>query len=374
MKEAVKSKANIRFVSPQKTDFFLVLKKRVDQYFEDNKISRNANAGMVLKTIILLSAYIGPFVYMLIAKPDLGITLLMWTIMGFALAGIGMSIMHDANHGAYSSNEKINTWVGYTLNLCGGAIFNWKIQHNLMHHTYTNISNYDEDIEDKLIMKFDPHTQVKWYHRFQWFMAFVLYGIITLYWVTLKDFVQYNKYIKNGINRNSPAKNRVVLTKIILLKLIYFFVILALPIFIIGIPALYVLSGFVLMHFIGGFILSTVFQLAHTVDGTDHPLPNKDGVIENDWAIHQMQTTMNFCRGNKIISWYVGGLNYQVEHHLFSRISHVHYPAISHIVKATAEEYGVPYLENPTLMGALSSHVKALKKFGKLPDLNEVMG
>lgn len=367
-------KANIRFVSPQKTDFFITMKKRVDQYFEDNKISRNANAAMVIKSIILLTAYIAPFVYMLIAQPGLGVTIGMWTIMGFALAGIGMSIMHDANHGAYSSNEKVNAWMGFTLNLCGGAIFNWKIQHNLMHHTYTNISNYDEDIEDKLIMKFDPHTQVKWYHRFQWFMAFVLYGIITLYWVTLKDFVQYRKYIQNGVNRNSPAKNRVVLAKIILLKLIYFFVILVLPIFIIGIPASYVISGFLLMHFIGGFILSTVFQLAHTVDETDHPLPNKDGVIENDWAIHQMQTTMNFCRGNKFLSWYLGGLNYQVEHHLFSRISHVHYPAISHIVKATAEEYGVPYLESPSLMQALGSHVRALKKFGKLPDLNEVMG
>jgi linoleoyl-CoA desaturase len=370
----MKSKANLRFVPPQKTDFFMVLKKRVDQYFEDNKISRHANAAMVLKTIILLTAYLAPFIYMMIAQPSFGVSMVMWVIMGLAMAGIGMSIMHDANHGAYSSNEKINSWVGYTINLCGGGVFNWKIQHNLMHHTYTNISDYDEDIESKLSMRFDPHSELKWYHRFQWFLAFVYYGIITLYWVLLKDFVQYVKYIKNGVNRNSPAKNRVVLAKIILLKLIYFFVILVLPMAIIGIPAFTVVMGFLLMHFIGGFILSTVFQLAHTVDGTHHPLPNKDGVIENDWAIHQLQTTMNFCRGNKIISWYVGGLNYQVEHHLFSRISHVHYPAISHIVKATAEEYGISYLENKTLVGALSSHVRALKRFGKLPDLNEVMG
>lgn len=367
-------KATIRFVHPQKTDFFITLKKRVDKYFEDNKISRNANSGMVLKSIILLSAYILPFVALTIFQPNLGISLLLWSIMGLALAGIGMSVMHDANHGAYSTNEKVNDWMGYSLNILGGSVFNWKIQHNLMHHTYTNISEYDEDIESKLSMRFDPHTQVKWYHRTQWFLAFFYYGIITFYWVLLKDFVQYSKYIKNGVNRNSKQKNRVVLFKMIVLKIVYFSVILGLPIFILKMDWLHVISGFLLMHFIGGFILSTVFQLAHTVEGTKHPLPNEKGVIENDWAIHQLETTVNFCRGNKLISWYVGGLNYQVEHHLFSRVSHVHYPAISHIVKQTAEEYHVPYLENPTLFKALGAHVRALKTLGRLPKFEEVMG
>lgn len=368
------TKAAIRFVNPQKNDFFITLKKRVDNYFIDNNISRNANTGMVLKSIILISAYVLPFVALNIWQPEIGISLILWATMGFALAGIGMSVMHDANHGAYSSNEKINRWMGYSLNICGGSIFNWNIQHNLMHHTYTNISDYDEDIESKLSMRFDPHAPLKWYHRTQWYMAFIYYGIITLYWVTLKDFVQYFKYKNNGVNRNSKAKNRIVLLKMILLKIIYFSIILGIPLFVVKIPVWEVLVGYLLMHFIGGIILSTVFQLAHTVEGTKHPLPNEKGIIENDWAIHQMETTVNFCRGNKLISWYVGGLNYQVEHHLFSRISHVHYPAISHIVKQTAEEYGVPYLENQTLSKALGAHVRALKTLGRLPKFEEVMG
>ncbi len=370
----VKAKAPIRFINPGKNDFFITLKKRVDNYFEENKLSRNANAGMVIKSIVLISAYIVPFILLNVLNPGFGIAMIFWGIMGFALAGIGMSVMHDANHGAYSANEKLNIWMGYSLNLCGGSIFNWKIQHNLMHHTYTNITSYDEDIESKLSMRFDPHTQLKWYHKTQWYMAFIYYGIITFYWIALKDFVQYKKYIKNGVNRNSVAKNRGILARIILLKVIYFGIILGIPVFVIGVPFWQWFAGYALMHFIGGLILSTVFQLAHTVEGTKHPLPNEKGIIENDWAIHQMETTANFCRGNKFISWYVGGLNYQVEHHLFTRISHVHYPAISHIVKSTAEEFNVPYLENRTLSQALGAHVRALKTLGRLPKFEEVMG
>lgn len=127
------------------------------------------------------------------------------------------------------------------------------------------------------------------------------------------------------------------------------------------------------MHFISGIILTTTFQLAHTVDGTSHPMPDEHGNIDNDWAVHQLNTTINFSRKSKVLNWYLGGLNFQVEHHLFPRISHVHYPAISKIVKATAEEFGVPYLENKTLMDALKGHLVALKKLGRLPNINDAI-
>jgi len=121
------------------------------------------------------------------------------------------------------------------------------------------------------------------------------------------------------------------------------------------------------MHAIAGFILALVFQLAHTVEGTSHPLPNEVGVIENDWAMHQLITTANFSRRNKLVSWYVGGLNFQVEHHLFPYISHVHYPELAEIVKSTAEEFGVPYLENRTFSGAVASHFAFLYQLGQKP-------
>jgi len=368
--------SHIRFVDKDKDKalFFATLRKRVDSYFKENKISKHYNTTMVVKTVVFLSAYILPFVAILIFNPSFSIALALWAVMGFSLSGIGMSIMHDANHGAYSSNHKTNYWLGHTLNLVGGSVFNWKLQHNVMHHTYTNILDYDDDIADKLILKFNPHTKVKWYHKLQVVYAFLFYGILTLYWSVLKDFIQFNKYTKQGVNTSTKEQNRVIWFKIFLSKVFYWAVMFALPVFVFHIPFIQILWGYLLMQFISGVVLTVVFQLAHTVEGTSHPLPNVDYTIENNWAVHQMNTTVNFSRKSKWISWYVGGLNFQVEHHLFPTICHVHYPAVSEIVKATAEEFGVPYLENPTFWTALKSHVRAIVSFGKMPNLNEAIG
>lgn len=366
----------IRFIDKDKDKalFFSTLRKRVDGYFKENNISKHYNTTMVVKTIILISAYLLPFIYILGFNPSFKIALILWAIMGFALSGVGMSVMHDANHGAYSTSHKANYWLGHSLNLLGGSVFNWKLQHNVMHHTYTNIIDYDDDIADKLILKFNPHTQVKWYHKLQFIYAFFFYGILTLYWALLKDFIQFHKYTKQGVNTSSKEENRIIWLKIFLSKVVYWAILFALPVFVFHIPFIQILWGYLLMQFISGVVLTVVFQLAHTVEGTTHPVPNENYTIENNWAIHQLNTTVNFSRKNKWISWYVGGLNFQVEHHLFPTICHVHYPAVSEIVKETCEEFGVPYLENPTFMSALKSHVKAIISFGKLPDINEAIG
>ena len=332
-------------------------------------MSKHANATMVTKTMVLLSGYILPFVALLYFTPSLGFSMMLWFIMGLSLAGIGMSVMHDANHGAYSSNKTVNFLMGHTLNLVGGSVFNWKLQHNILHHTYTNITHIDEDIEDRLVLKFSPHTKTKWFHKFQWIYAMFFYGLLTFYWVLAKDFVQYAQFTKSGVNPGNKNENRNTLTKIILIKLFYFLAVIVMPIVLFHIPVLQLLSGFLLMHFVAGVILTTVFQLAHTLEQTAHPMP-VNGVIENDWAIHQLNTTVNFSRKSKILSWYIGGLNFQVEHHLFPKISHVHYPALSHIVKQTAEEHGIPYLENESLLSDLQSHFRYMREIGSLPNPN----
>jgi linoleoyl-CoA desaturase len=369
----VKSKGPLRFVSKDKNQFFSVLKKRVDAHFKENNLSKHANATMVIKTIVLMIGYLGSFALMLTILPGFWGSMALWAMMGLSVAGIGMSIMHDANHGAYSNNETVNTLVGHTLNLCGGAVFNWKLQHNVLHHMYTNVSGHDDDIQDRAILRFSPHSEIKGIQRFQFVYAFVFYGLLTLYWVIGKDFVQYVQYINNGVNTNTKAQNVGLMVRILATKVFYIGLFILTPIMVFNIPVGLVLGGFFLMHFIAGIILTTVFQLAHTVEGTTHPLPNANGTIENDWAIHQMNTTVNFSRHNKWISWYVGGLNFQVEHHLFPKICHVHYPEIAPIVKATAEEFGVPYLENETFGQAVQSHINTLYRFGRLPDWNEAL-
>ncbi len=367
--------SEIRFIASDRNQnlFFGTLRQRIDNYFKENNLSKHYNLQMIIKTVVLLSCYIIPFISLLIFQPAFGYSLLIWLLMGFAKSGIGMSIMHDANHGAYSSSAKLNKWLGYTINLVGGSAFTWKIQHNILHHTYTNVLDMDDDIEDKLVMRFSPHTRVKWYHKFQCVYAFFFYGILTLYWTLFKDFVQFYKYTKKGVNKECKSKNKVILMKIILSKIVYFTVFFVLPLLFLKMPIAKYILGYLLMQFIAGIVLTVIFQLAHTVENTSHPLPNKSGTIENNWAIHQMNTTVNFSRESKFISWFVGGLNFQVEHHLFPTICHVHYPKIASIVKATAEEHGVPYLENKTFGSALKSHIKTLQKFGKIPSLNDAI-
>jgi linoleoyl-CoA desaturase len=282
--------------------------------------------------------------------------------------------MHDANHGAYSSSQQVNDLIGYSLNLLGGAAFNWKIQHNLLHHTYTNVSSHDEDIKDRAIMKFNPHSKRKSIQRFQHFYAFFFYGLITIYWVLAKDLVQYLLFKKIGMNKNTASENLMLLFRISLMKILYLLVMLVIPVYLLDKSTGLWIGGFFLMHFTAGIILTLVFQMAHSVEGTVHPLADEEGKISSDWAIHQMQTTVNFSRGNRLLSWYLGGLNYQVEHHLFPRICHVHYPAISVIVEKTAREFGVPYLENKTFGEAFLSHVRYLKQLGTMPSLNEAIG
>ncbi|MFN3940379.1 MAG: fatty acid desaturase family protein, partial [Chitinophagales bacterium] len=223
----------------------------------------------------------------------------------------------------------------------------------------------DEDIHDKPILRLSPYGKWKFIHKYQHIYGFLLYGLATLSWTLNKDFKQLAKYERQNMVKGNGSTYRTELTKLIIGKLIYYTIIVVLPILITPYSAGAILGGFLLMHFTAGLTLSTIFQLAHVVEDTVHPTVNELGNIENAWAIHQLYTTANFARRNKILSWYVGGLNYQIEHHLFHNICHVHYSKIAPIVKQTAQEYGIPYNEYISFWQALGSHLRMLKKIGQ---------
>src|SRR5690606_26213854 len=262
--------------------------------------------------------------------------------MGIAIAGIGLSVMHDANHGAYSNKKWVNNLFGYALNLIGGNAFNWKIQHNVLHHTYTNIHDVDEDISPRGVLRMTPHSDWKFFHRFQHLYAWVIYGLMTIVWVLAKDFARINKYHKDGLFKKQRASFRQEWIILIATKVLYVAYVFVLPVIILPLAWWQILIGILMMHYIAGFILAIIFQPAHVSEGTEYPLPDENGSMENNWAIHQLLTTTNFANNSRAFSWYVGGLNFQVEHHLFPNICHVHYRNISPIVKQTAEEFGIP--------------------------------
>jgi linoleoyl-CoA desaturase len=356
----------LKFISsnPADKEFITVVRQRVDAYFNENNISKKFNAHMVLKSIIMLLIYFIPFLIYIYSDPSFSISILLWTAMAMGMAGIGMSIMHDANHGAYTSSFKWNQWIGYTINFAGAFAANWKIQHNILHHTYTNISEFDDDIDDKAILKLSPHTPSKRIHRFQHIYAFFFYSIATIYWTFFKDFLQFERYHREGHYRLTRLESGFLFFKLLVTKSIYLFIILALPSLYFQVPLSKTMYCFIWMHLLASTVLTIVFQLAHTVDGTAHPLPNTESIIENEWAIHQVETTVNFAPSNRFITWFVGGLNYQIEHHLFPNICHIHYPDIAPIVRDTTAEFKILYLEYSTISEALYAHVGALKRFG----------
>jgi linoleoyl-CoA desaturase len=355
----------IKFSKSQQ-EFYSTLSQRVNNYFKSRNLSRNANAEMVIKTIFMLSLFFVPYFISIsgLVTAFWGYLLLCF-VMGAGIAGIGLSIMHDANHGAYSTKPWINDMMGYTLNLVGANAFNWKIQHNVLHHTYTNIYEVDEDISPRGALRMSPDSPWKPFHRFQHVYAWFLYGLMTIIWVVGKDFFRLMRYQRNGMVKKSKANIVTEWSILLATKIIYVLYIFVLPVLLLPFAWWQILIGLFVMHYVAGFVLAIVFQPAHVVEGTSYLMPDAEGNLENSWAVHQLYTTTNFAHRNRILSWYVGGLNFQVEHHLFPNICHVHYRHIASIVKETAAEFGLPYKMKETFMDALAAHGRLLKELGK---------
>ena len=358
--------STIKFPKNVDTDFITTLKQRVREYFKTNNISRFGNTNMVFKSIFMLSLYTVPYLLMITGViTNFWLIFLMWALMGLGKAGIGLSIMHDANHGAYSKNKMVNKLMGATMSILGGSATNWKIQHNVLHHSYTNVDGMDEDINPGMIMRLSPHQKRRKLHRLQHLYCWFLYGIMTLGWVVSKDFKQLNRYKKKDLLKLHNVSYSKTLTGLILSKVGYIFLLVVLPILLLPVSWYMVLFFFFIMHFIAGLFLACVFQSAHVVPSSEYPLPDEDGNLENNWAIHQLLTTANFSPSSRIFSWFIGGLNYQIEHHLFPNICHVHYKKISKIVKETAQEFNLPYHSESNFIKAVYGHARMLRDLGK---------
>lgn len=354
----------VRFNRTDQPKFFKELKSKVNDHFRENNLSRHANLTMKLKTAFMIGLYTIPFLLMLTGVAgSIWSILLMWVLMGFGMSGIGLSIMHDANHGSYSRNQKVNKALGFLINFVGGYHVNWKIQHNVLHHSFTNIDGLDEDI-NKSVLRMSPTQDRKSFHRFQALYAPFLYGIMTIYWFALKDYQQVLRYHKKDLLSYEGLTFKSAMTQIIIHKSWYLLLFLVLPIIVISLPWWVTVLGFLLMHFTSGLILALIFQTAHVIEGTEFFETGDDPNFENSWALHQMKTTSNYAGKSIFFSWFIGGLNYQIEHHLFPNICHVHYKDISKIVKSTAAKFNVQYLEHKTFAGALVSHFSLLHELG----------
>ncbi|WP_425427908.1 fatty acid desaturase family protein [Aureitalea marina] len=360
----------VKFSRTDSSNFFRTLNKRVNQYFKENNVARSGNWKLHLKTVVMFLLYLAPyFLIMLIDMPG-WLQLILAVVMGVGMAGVGMNVMHDANHGSYSSKKWVNKLMGGSIYILAGNVYNWQVQHNVLHHTYTNIHGHDEDMETGSIMRFSEHHNWKWFHRFQHIYSIFLYGLLTINWVLTADFKQTKRYLDRKLSYGKLPSPLKQWSTLILFKVVYAIVWLVIPILFFNIVWWKILIGFFVMHYTAGLILSVVFQLAHVVEDAEMPVPDEAGNMKNTWAIHQLFTTVNFSTKNRIVNWFTGGLNHQVEHHIFPNISHIHYTKISQIVKSTAIEFNLPYNEYKTTRKAVIAHFQHLKQLGANPALS----
>ncbi len=342
--------------------FHAELKKRINNYFEERGKSTTGNMTLYTKAIILLIAFVFVYVHLVFFTPVIWLAVLECVALGGIVAAIGFNVMHDGAHGSFSKYKWINRLAALSLNILGGNHFMWNVKHNVIHHAYTNVDGIDDDINIQPWMRMST-TQKKYsFHKYQHLYFWLLYSLLYILWIFVLD---YTKYFRSKIG-NMPLKKMKVADHITFwsFKVVNLALYVGIPIYMVGFQTW--LVGFLIFSTLAGFIISIVFQLAHTVEHTAFPMPDAEtGRLEDEWAVHQLKTTANFATNNKVVNWLVGGLNFQVEHHLFPKISHVHYPAISKIIRNTCIEYGIPYIEYPKTRYAIASHVSFLKQMGR---------
>ena len=354
----------LKFSNASRSTFFTTVRQRVDAYFTEQAISPHANGAMWAKALFFLVGY--ALLYGLILSNQFGT----WAMLGLAIglgvfaACIGFNVSHDALHGAFSAHNWVNRMLGSSFYLLGANPYVWKITHNIVHHTYTNIPGHDEDIEIAPgLVRLDPHQKLEPWHRYQHWYTIPLYALASLSWVFRKDYIKFFKS-RIGHHDNSAHPRREYI-KLFASKVLYYIFFLILPFIVLNLAWWQILLGFVVMHLAEGLVLGLVFQLAHVVEGTTFPLPDEKGTMQEAWAIHQLHTTANFAPRSAVAAFICGGLNRQIEHHLFPKVCHIHYPAITAIVRSTAQEFDLPYLENRSFGSALYSHFRLLQKLGQ---------
>lgn len=334
-------------------------------YFEENNISQHANTEMYVKTVLAMLFWIGSYALIMSDVLSHNIWALIggFTLLGFANIFIAFNIMHDACHNAYSSSKKVNRILGWSMNFVGGNSYLFTRMHNA-HHAFVNIHGIDVTLETHGFFRFTPHEPWKPKHRWQAIYTPILYTLAMIHWVTIKDFKWF--FMEDNIGNTKKIKHPVSEYFILFIsKIWYFGATLVLPMVLLSASWEWVLIGWINLHLLPSLCFALLFQVTHVYEGTHYPLPDDGGNIENNYAIHVLETTADFSRVNRFTTWMTGGINIHVVHHLFPTICHVHYIPLTHIIQETADEFGMQYLENPNFWVALKKHFGMLHHLSK---------
>lgn len=349
----------------QQRDFRKTLNERVSAYLRDNNLPARDVPAMYRKTAVALGWWLGTYLLLLLGGLPPAINILLCMVWALSIASVGFNVMHDANHGGYSNHPRINKLFSLSAELLGMSGFRWRIKHNVWHHTYTNIAGFDDDVETYGLMRLTPAVPWKPLYRAQAWYFPLIYSLIGFDFI-LRDFMMAF-FGKSDNNHVYPRMNAADKLTFWAGKLFFFTIMFALPLLVF--PWWQVLVGFFIVMLTVGLVMGVVFQLSHITGDAAFPEPVGDPLhIDNEWARHQVETTADFAPNNKLLNWFTGGLNFQVEHHLLPHICHLNYPRLSPIVRATCEEFGMRYNSYVTWRQAFASHWRELRLLGRAPE------
>lgn len=341
--------------------FWQQLRSRVEAHFCGQGVSERDVPAMLLKSALILSLWLGLYALLVFAPISRWMAVPVAAALGLASAAIGFNIAHDGGHKAYSRHRWINRIAAATLDLVGGSSVQWRWKHGVLHHQYVNLAGFDTDIDVGVLGRLSPYQKHRFFHRWQHLYMWPLYGFLALKWHLVDDF---RDVARGWLGRSSaPRLKGRDLAGLLLGKAAFFTVAFVVPS--LFHPLWVVVSFYVLANLVQGLALSVVFQLAHAVEGSAFPVVPVDRRMDASWAVHQVRTTSDFCRGSRLLTWLLGGLNFQIEHHLFPQICHVHYPALSRIVETTCREHGLAYREHPSFLAGVGAHYRWLKRMSK---------
>lgn len=358
--DAKSSSRSLRFT--QRRNFHKTLNQRVNAYLDENNIPGRDVPAMYLKTAIVLAWWLGTYLLLLLGNFPTPVNVALCLVWAMAIASVGFNVMHDANHGGYSNHPRINRLFSLSAEMLGMSGFRWRTKHNIWHHTYTNIAGFDDDVETFGLMRLTPHEPWKPLHRAQVYYFPLIYSMIGFDFF-LRDFMMvfFGKSDENHVYPKMRTGDKVTFWAG---KLFFLTIMFVLPLLVF--PWWQVLIGFMIVMLSVGLIMGVIFQLAHINGDAAFPEPTGNPLqVKNEWAVHQVETTANFAPNNRLLNFYVGGLNYQIEHHLLPHICHLNYPRLAPIVRATCEEFGIRYTSYPTWREAFFCHLRELRLLGQ---------
>jgi linoleoyl-CoA desaturase len=343
-------------------DFQIALRKRIDDFFQNTGRCKRDCWQMYLKTVIILTMSTAVYVLLVFFAQTVWQGLALAVALGLTTALIGFNIQHDAGHSAYSNRPWVNKLMALTMDMIGGSSHVWHVKHGVVHHTYVNITGWDNDIAVGALGRLSPHQKQRRFHRFQHWYFWLLYGLIAIKWQLVDDF---RTVISGRQGRHRfPRPKGGNLARFILGKTLFFSIAFGIPM--VFHPWWAVLFFYTVAAITLGATLGVVFQLPHCVEAAAFPLPVEGtNRMEHPWAVHQAEVTLDFAQKNPVLTYFLGGLNFHLEHHLFPMICHINYPAMSGVVQKTCREFGVRYQAHPTFLSGVAAHYRWLKKMGR---------